>query len=182
MRPYHHGDLKDALLVAALEELAQAGAVAVSIRALAKRLGISPAAPYRHYKDRAALMTAMVVRGFDRLRSLASEADAAAEEGTAVAAQAIAYLRFADDNAELFRLMFGGLRVDPGGVASAEAAYEVLADRMRRDRADDPDLAARTLGAWSLMHGLALLRLDRQIDDKGAIEPLVTTVFGALGL
>lgn len=177
MTAYHHGDLKEALLAVATDVLANHGEAALSLRALARHLGVSPGAPYRHYPDRSALLKALVARGFDRLAHAASQADAAATDRNAVVAQATAYVRFARDNDALFRLMFSGMRFDPAVSISAEAAYEVLASRMRNDHPDDPALAVRTLGAWSLMHGLALLTVDGQIDDKGSVDQVVASVF-----
>lgn len=180
MPSYHHGDLKEALLGAALEVLTRQGEASLSLRALARHLGVSPGAPYRHYPDRDALLKAIVTRGFDQLGSAAAKADAAAPDGFAVTAQAIAYVHFAKDNPALLRLMFSGLRFDPIVAASAEAAYEVLASRLRRDRPNDPQIESRTLGAWSLMHGLALLTVDGQIDDKGSTDQVVSSVFSVL--
>lgn len=180
MPAYHHGDLKEALLVAATDVLAEKGEAALSLRALARHLDVSPGAPYRHYPDRHALLAAVVARGFERLGRAASQADAAATDADAVVAQAVTYVRFARDNPALFRLMFGGLRFDPLAAAAAEAAYAVLANRLRQDRPEDPELVTRTLGAWSLMHGLAFLTLDGQIGDKGSVEQVVAAVFGVM--
>ena len=182
MPSYHHGDLKKALLGAALDMLARQGESSLSLRALARHLGVSPGAPYRHYPDRDALLKALVVFGFDQLGSAAAEADARAADGTQVTAQAIAYVHFAKNVPALLRLMFGALRFDPAVSSSAEAAYEVLAGRLRRDHPDDPQIAARTLAAWSLMHGLALLSVDGQLDDKGSVEQVVASVFSVVAL
>ena len=180
--PYRHGNLKEELLREALAVLALSGGSAVSLRALARRLGVSSGAPYRHYPDRETLLRALVRRGFTDLAVAAARADAGAAPGAAIAAQAIAYVRFARGNPALLRLMFGALRFDPAVAPTAEAAFEVLAGRMRRDRPDDPLLESRLLAAWSLMHGLAMLSVDGQISDKGPIETVVAGVFEAAGL
>ena len=86
-------------------------------------------------------------------------------------------MRFAAESAALFCLMFSDLRLNPAVVPSAEAAYGVLTARFQIDSPGDAGLAARTLGIWSLMHGLAVLIIERQIDDQSLIEQIVTSVF-----
>ena len=164
---YHHGELRPALVKAALDLLTEAGADALSLRAVARRAGVSAMAPYRHYVDKEALLAAVATHGFGGLRNALLLADREAED-QALTAQAVAYVRYALDNPALFRLMFGPERVGthPDLAASGEAAYAVLADRVAADTPAGDGREARVLGCWSLVHGLALLFLDGKIALK----------------
>ncbi len=167
-RGYHHGTLRTALVGAALDLLADDGADAVSLRAVARRAGVSAMAPYRHYPDKEALLAAVATQGFDGLRDVLSVADAAGPTDRALVAQAVAYVRYALENPALFRLMFGSRRLGthPELAAAGEAAYAVLAARVAAEAPANIDREARALGCWSLVHGLASLFLDGRISDK----------------
>ncbi len=153
---------------AALDLLCQDGAEAISLRAVARRAGVSAMAPYRHYEDKEALLAAVAALGFERFREALIAADAAAPAGQALVAQAQAYVRFAMDNPALFRLMFGpmDLGLHPDLCAAGEAAYAVLAQRVAADTPTEADRDARALGCWSLVHGLAMLMLDGRVRGK----------------
>ncbi len=167
-RGYHHGELRTALVGAALDLLAKDGADAVSLRAVARRAGVSAMAPYRHYPDKEALLAAVAVQGFDGLRDVLRAADDAAPADQALVEQAVAYVRYALENPALFRLMFGPKRLGthPELTAAGEAAYAVLAARVVAEVPANANRDARTLGCWSLVHGLASLFLDGRISDK----------------
>ena len=176
-RGYHHGELRTALVGAALDLLAEDGADAVSLRAVARRAGVSAMAPYRHYPDKEALLAAVAVQGFDGLRDALRAVDDAAPAGQALVEQAVAYVRYALENPALFRLMFGPKRLGthPELTAAGEAAYAVLAARVAAEAAADADRDALALGCWSMVHGLASLFLDGRISDKtGALSDDVT--------
>ncbi len=171
-REYHHGDLRTALVAAALDLLAQDGADALSLRAVARRAGVSAMAPYRHYADKEALLAAVASLGFERLRAALLAADAAAPPADALIAQAVAYVRYALDNPALFRLMFGPRRafIHPDLLAAGETAYSVLASRVAADMPPGTAREARALGCWSMVHGLASLFLDGRISDRRTAE------------
>jgi len=166
-RGYHHGELRTALVGTALTLLAEAGADALSLRAVARRAGVSAMAPYRHYADKEALLAAVAAHGFDGLRDTLRAAD---RQTPALVAQAVAYVGYALDNPALFRLMFGSRRLDvsPELTAARDAAYAVLTDRVAAETPVEQDREARVLGCWSLVHGLALLFLDGRIGEKVA--------------
>lgn len=161
-KSYHHGDLRAALLAAATESL-EAGED-LSMRAVARRAGVSPAAPYRHFADRAALDSALAVDGFTDLRA---ELDAAlvttidSAEAEIVAVLAVAYVRFALRRPAVFRLMFGHEcdEANSERVRAAAQLLDVLSGVIGRlfPRADTANLS-RAL--WGLAHGLAFLHLD----------------------
>ncbi len=167
---HRYPELRTALVGAALDLLAEDGAQAISLRAVARRAGVSAMAPYRHYADKEGLLAAVAVQGFAGLRHVLRAADDAAPAGKALVEQAVAYVRYALQNPALFRLMFGPKRlgVHPELAAAGEAAYAVLAARVAAEAPADADRDARALGCWSLVHGLASLFLDGRIGDKTA--------------
>ena len=114
-RSYHHGNLRAELLDTAIAELAEGDAESLSLRALARRIGVSQTAPYRHFADKEALLAAMAVRGYrDLLETLRRAGEAAgAEPPEQLAAFAHAYVNYAADNPALFKLMFGPLLQPP---------------------------------------------------------------------
>ena len=155
---YHHGGLREALICATLEKLA-AGEEPPSLREVARVAGVSAMAPYRHFADRAALLSAVADHGFALLHGHIAAADASAEGGAAIVAQGRAYVAFALANPALFKLMFFGEK--RGGVPAGETAYGVLARRVAEIA---PDIStAATLACWGLVHGLATLALDGRI-------------------
>ncbi|AGZ42237.1 TetR-like C-terminal domain-containing protein [Actinoplanes friuliensis] len=158
-RSYHHGDLPAALLAAALDLLEDAETF--SLRAVARRAGVSPNAPYRHFEDKEALLAALAADGFDRL---ADNLEAAAT----VVDMAEAYVTFALAHPGLFRLMYGRSATNAASTRTAA----VLASR----------LPARTqqIGAWALVHGLAVLLLDGKLDDSDPAQLVRTTVAAVL--
>jgi AcrR family transcriptional regulator len=184
--PYHHGDLSTALLSAALELLEESGEAALSLRAVARRAGVSAAAPYRHYADREALVSAVAVVGYRQLAECLSEAHPAPSSPDELASVAIAYVQFALERPALFRIMFGEAcdRDNDGRVAATAAVAEYVRGIVERTfPAGDADALATAI--WALVHGLAFLHLDGKLDDStptvvadrvsSAIRALLTT-------
>ena len=104
--PYHHGDLRAACLRAAMELLEEGGATALSLRAVARRAGVSPAAPYRHYADRDALISAVAAVGYRELAEQLAAAHPSPSTADDFGAIAVAYVQFALQRPALFRVMF----------------------------------------------------------------------------
>ena len=158
------------MVSSALELLTVDGADALSLRAVARRAGVSPMAPYRHYADKEHLLAAVAAHGFDGLRNILTEADRTCSAGDRLTSQAVAYVRYALENPALFRLMFGPVRVAPHEElrVASEAAYDVLASRVAAEFGGSAGQEARVLGCWSLVHGLALLFLDGWVGAKTA--------------
>ncbi|MEV0685644.1 TetR/AcrR family transcriptional regulator [Nocardia sp. NPDC050378] len=162
---YHHGDLPSALVRAAIELLEENGAAELSLRAAARRAGVSTAAPYRHFADRDALLSAVAAVGF---RDLAADLLAAsAEPRTAqdFSAIALAYIRFALNRPGLFRSMFAE-PCDPSSperIAATTAIHDYVRSVVRQafPQADEEALAT---AMWSLVHGLAFLYLNGKFD------------------
>ena len=163
--PYHHGDLRDALLTAALDILEESGdVVTLSLRETARRAGVSAMAPYRHFADKDALIAGVATIGFQRFADALRVADTAAFGHEALIAQGVAYVAFALANPALFRLMFGArapARDGDLGKASA-AGYAILAARVA-SLVEPARAADKTLACWSIVHGLASLALDNQL-------------------
>ena len=161
---YHHGNLREALVAAALERLQAEGPSALGLRELARGVGVSPSAPYRHFSDRQALLEAVATEGFHRFSASMSEAAAGLPDTEQLEAMARAYVRFAVTSPHLFRLMFSAEiehRRDPALAAAAKAAYASLAAAAAREDAAAPAKVAIT--AWAFVHGLSVLLIDQQI-------------------
>ena len=170
---YHHGDLRSALVEAGLAILAEGGDLgALSLREAARRAGVSAMAPYRHFADKDALLAAVATVGFERLAAALRAADAAASPVAALKAQGVAYVAFACARPSLFRLMFGaGAPAKADELATAaNATFKLLADRVATV-APPHEAIDRTLADWALVHGLAMLAVDGQLDLFGDATP-----------
>ncbi|MFF7053604.1 TetR/AcrR family transcriptional regulator [Streptomyces griseorubiginosus] len=181
-RPYHHGDLRRAILGAALDVIAAEGPAALSLRDLARRAGVSHAAPAHHFKDRTGLLTAIAAEGFGLLAAVLEEAADLKDAG-------VRYVRFAREHPAHFQVMFapGLLRADDLELTTGRAlATDALRTSVSGVRAEDFGIDARLAGvaAWSLAHGFATLLLSHNLDgpvgDKDPEEvfgTLATTLF-----
>ena len=177
---YHHGDLRAALLDAALELVRDQGPSAVSLREVARRAGVSHAAPAHHFGDKAGLLTALAAQGFERF--LAAQ-QAAAERGghdpgKRLAWTGRAYVMFAAEQTEYFSLMFRPelLRMDdPAFKQASDAAFAFLLEGLRKASLDAPDedtLVLRATAAWAQVHGLAQLWLGGSLRQYLHVEDL----------
>jgi len=188
-RPYHHGNLRRALLDEALATIRAEGVDGLTLREIGARLGVSRTALYRHFADKRALLTAVATEGFRALRlQLVTAWEAGGCGDAAFSAMGVAYVRFAVANPSYYRVMFGGF-VDPqaqdaGLAAEAEGAFQALVDALaalQRDavvRGDDTVLMARYV--WALVHGVAMLGIDGQLPEPGAVEELMRYTFERL--
>jgi AcrR family transcriptional regulator len=131
-----------------------------SLRAVARTAGVSAMAPYRHFPDKTALMTAVADHGFETLRISLTIADDHPDAREALFAQGMAYVTFARTNPALFRLMFSH-RFGCAGTEAGRAAYDVLAKRVA-DMLPDHAMAA-TLACQSIVHGIAMLELSGKL-------------------
>lgn len=165
-RAYHHGDLRAALLTAAIQSLEEGEPF--SMRAVARRAGVSQTAPYRHFSDRTALDAAVAVEGFKDLeRDLAGALAGLPEDATAVetlSALGVSYVRFALRRPAVFRLMFGN-ECDPADGDRVQAAEQlhVLLGGVTARLFPGIDSSALATGMWSVAHGLAFLHLDGKL-------------------
>lgn len=165
-RPYHHGDLRNALLVEAQKTVAAGGAAELSLRAVAKAAGVAPAAVYRHFADKRALRSACAADGFDRMVATIQARIATAPQTPMRRFRAVGegYLAFALAEPHLFRLMFARDltdRTDPALATALARLRELTGAGLAA--LDAETLELRTL-SWSVVHGLAMLAIDGQID------------------
>jgi AcrR family transcriptional regulator len=181
-RPYHHGNLRRALLDEALATIGAEGVDGLTLREIGARLGVSRTALYRHFADKRALLAAVATEGF---RTLRQQLVTAWEEGgrgrAAFESMGVAYVRFAVATPSHYRVMFGGFvdpkACDPELAAEAAGAFQALVDALaalQRDaivRAEAPVKMARFV--WAVVHGVAMLGIDGQLREPGAVEELL---------
>ena len=169
---YHHGNLRCTLIAVAGEILEQEGVANLSLREVARRAGVSQAAPYRHFADKEAVLAALASEGFRILvRDMTKATSGVESSQQRIEALGRGYVSFATKHPCLLRLMFGGEIVDkeayPELKEASRAAYGLIDDAVAR-RLAEPDAAGfdagtATIAAWALVHGLATLLIDRQI-------------------
>lgn len=180
-RPYHHGDLRRALLEAAEAELSEKGVERFTLRGCARRAGVSHAAPAHHFRDARALLTALAAEGHRRFAAAMRKrinAAPAGDRAAQFAASGLGYIDFALDNPALFRLMFASDMPDtddPDLVSAGNDSFSVPVDAVRelrgRDPRDHPELMADVIGAWSIVHGLANLMLAGRLPQIRELPP-----------
>lgn len=183
-RPYHHGNLRAALLRRAEEVLAESGVDGLSLRGIARDVGVSHAAPRRHFADRQALLDALAQDGFERLgeQMRAAAAEPAGDFVERLTAVATAYVSFATQHAALLELMFAG-KHRPGAseelYAAAERAFatpfELVAEGQRSGDVVDGDQQQLATATWSTIHGLATL-IGAGLLDRSTLPTLVAEV------
>ena len=197
-RPYHHGDLRRALMEAALALVSDGGLPALSLREAARRAGVSVAAPYHHFASREALIAALAVEGFAGMRA-SMEAELAAADDEPVErllASGRGYLRYALAHPASFQIMFGAPRLCDVSqfpeVASASAPVGEILARGVEGVLALPGLSAvpaarLALLAWSSVHGMAWLVLDGAappsvaVGNGGGVDPFAPVeALGAL--
>ena len=162
VRPYHHGDLSRALVDAARRILEAEGAAALSLRAVAREAGVSPAAPYHHFKDKTELLEAVAHGGWEALSEVIAEARRGAKNPTmGIADIGIAYVRFARENPALYRLMYDTTRDRtnmPEHAKQEDSGYAQVQSALIEagcDPTDAGELELATIASWCAVHGLA---------------------------
>jgi AcrR family transcriptional regulator len=180
---YHHGDLRASCVRAAMALLEEGGETALSLRAVARRVGVSPAAPYRHYPDREALVSAVAAVGYRELAEKLAAAHPSPSTPEQMAGVAIAYVQFALERPALFRIMFGEAcdRDNDERVAATAAVSLYLREIVARCF-PDADAEPMATAIWALVHGLAFLHLDGKLDAQtpAAVADRVTAAILAL--
>lgn len=181
-RPYHHGNLRAALLACAEQTLSREGASELSLRELARQVGVSHAAPRRHFPDKRALLDALAQDGFERLgRDLREAMEAAGEQFDArLLAFARAYVTFATRHAALLELMFAG-KHRPGAADSlrvaASRAFEAPLALISEGQAagevvpGEPERVA--IVAWAALQGLASMVNSGMLEGGAALDDVV---------
>ena len=148
---YHHGDLRSVLLAVTRDLLREVGPEEVSLREAARRAGVSSRAPYRHFPSKDALLSALAANGFDELCAVLHAAAQAAPAGRQVQDQAVAYVRFAQGEPALYRLMFSYRMVDadPALARAKASTLALLAAAAATGAPAGADVAARATACWA---------------------------------
>ena len=172
-RPYHHGDLRQAVLTAAIAVLGESGPTQLSLRDLARRAGVSHAAPAHHFGDKAGLLTAVAAQGY---QLLADTLTAARQRSADFLEVGVAYVRFAVDHRAHFEVMFRPdlYRPDDPEVTTArQRAADALYGGVRSVAATGrgPDIPLAGVAAWSLVHGFATLWLNHALPPTLGDDP-----------
>lgn len=190
---YHHGDLRAALIAAARDLLETEGIAGTSLRAAARKAGVSQTAPYHHFKDKNALLAAVAAEGFKKFDAAmrAMMAKAGDDPQAKLFESGVAYVKFATRHPALFRLMFGSAvekyETFPELVEAGERAFETLSENVAAimgDHGGDVDAVKMTaLSVWSRVHGLATLIVDGGLNparyDTRSPETLARAVLAA---
>lgn len=182
---YHHGELRDALIVAGEAVLGERGAAGFSLREAARRAGVSPSAPAHHFGDARGLLTAIATRGFERLSERLAKAVVGVPASKQLEAQAVAYIEFALRHESIFTLMWRREIIDIADNAYLAAGRKAFNTFERVATQSDVPVATapRTpapaiIAAWALFHGYARLVLDGAIDRS--TPGLMQSVLGYL--
>ncbi len=180
-KPYHHGDLRAALLAAAEKELTEKGVEGFSLRSVAKRAGVSHAAPAHHFGDTGGLLTTLAAEGFTQFQNTLDAREIGATDPREKAVRAgLGYLEFAVARPALFRLIFSSARPDFASadlIAAANRAYDHLVELVTTLGGGETDVIA----LWATSHGLADLSAGNKMrtlqgKSRDAREALIRAV------
>ena len=193
-RPYHHGNLSHALVMAGRRILEAQGPAALSLRAVAREAGVSPAAPYHHFKDKGELLDAVAKEGWHALGEMISEARArtfcAHETLTEIG---VAYVKFARANPALYRIMYD-MACDrenmPMDAKSEDSAWTHVAEAIVKAGAVDPrdarDMELAQIALWCAAHGVAEMAAFKEFDGLkaalGGEEAFVRALLSRIGV
>ncbi len=187
-KPYHHENLRETLLAETAVMIAENGVDSVTMRSLAARAGVSRGAPYRHFPDKASLLTAVAEDGFKRLVQQMTKAATSDNHLQNFYQIGAAYINFAVENPTHYRLMFGSEGINreetPELSLAADEAFIVMQNTIELCqqegviKAGDPCLLGYT--TWAMVHGTASLLIDRQTHDDIETEAFIQLSYQAL--
>jgi AcrR family transcriptional regulator len=188
-KPYHHGDLRRTLIEAGLEVLEQGGVAALELREVARRAGVSHAAPYRHFADKGAFMAALIEVGFHRLAEKIEEKVQSVPNKPEARLQGLAsaYVYFAQANPWLMREMFSGLTIKKESHPSVHDATKAVSQLFITIVEEGQSQGLVRSGnsgelagvIWSLLHGMAVLIIENQTrpytNEGAGVERMIRT-------
>jgi AcrR family transcriptional regulator len=177
-RPYHHGNLRDALIEAGLQLIEEKGIKGLTLREIGAAIGVSRMAPYRHFADKAALLAAISEAGFVQFAEAleAAKALAGTDFPSQLSALALAYVRFAAEHRAHYEVMFGSA-VDvsepiQGPSEAAMRAFGILEQTIREGQRNgdvrEGDSVTIARHVWAHVHGISTLRLEPDLSEHGA--------------
>ncbi|MBY0561018.1 TetR/AcrR family transcriptional regulator [Hyphomicrobium sp.] len=189
-RPYHHGDLRRTVIETAQQMLQEEKGWQFTLREVARRAGVSHAAPYKHFPDKSALLAELAALGFDQLRSeIAGALERPLRSARAeFVAAAKTYVQFGTANPSLYRLMFSGdvdkaahVKLDEAGAG----AFAELTGIIERGQASGAfkkhPVRGQAAAAWALAHGFTMLTIDGQLmAEKVGAKPLDAALMSML--
>ncbi|NJC96755.1 MAG: TetR/AcrR family transcriptional regulator [Anaerolineae bacterium] len=189
-KSYHHGNLKEALISAGLEILSEHGIEGLSLRKVAKQIGVSHTAPYNHFPDKQALLAAISTAGLEQLHNILMDAFENSKNAPAniIPEIARAYMQFALDNPAKFKLMFSGAleeeRNHPDYEAISQKSIllfeEIIAFCQGKGRLPAGRIDDHAIKLWSTVHGFTTLMLENQFPPKYLHEKDIKELLGAL--
>ena len=178
---YHHGDLRQQLITATRMLVEKKGPDGFSVSEACRAAGVSTAAPYKHFSDRTEMLQAVALEGFAEMTAAFQKELVSVPHGTADAVAAIgaAYVRFAEANPEVFRMMFAFKDKNAQMEADGMGCYAILLDQvmkyMGKPEVDDAVMRAG-FPLWTFVHGLSFLTIDGKCEPskvQASIEDLV---------
>jgi len=192
-RPYHHGDLSRALVQAGRKILERDGPGALSLRAVAREAGVSPAAPYHHFKDKCDLMAAVASEGWHELSVAVAKARMAATDARhGLSEIGVAYVCFARQNPALYRLMYDSacdsedMPANAKGEASGWGQVREALISVGIDPEDDHELKLATIASWCAAHGVAEMAGFKEFsalkEAMGGEEAFIRGILDHLGI
>jgi AcrR family transcriptional regulator len=185
---YHHGDLRDALLAGALKFIEQRGLEDLSLRELARHLGVSSAAPYHHFANRTDLLRALALHGFEQFEIRMREERGRAGKNPLDRLRALGrvYLQFAANHPAYFRLMFRrDWAAEPYALPGSKAfavLRETVIECLEHGGRGGEDPTPSTLAMWGGVHGIAAICLDGPLADLGGPDKIDSLCEHALGV
>jgi AcrR family transcriptional regulator len=173
VKPYHHGRLREAVLEAAVAEIEAVGPARLSMREIARRAGVSHAAPAHHFGDKAGIFTAIATAGYHLMGEATSRA---ATGDDALLQGGLAYVRFALTHRAHFDVMFRPelhREDDPDLIAARDAAFDVMYQAVEAGLAggEPGDVQGTAIAAWSAAHGFAVLWLNGNLPPELTADP-----------
>ena len=189
---YHHGDLRAKIIEEALSWIAQESIVSLSLRRIARRIGVSHNAPYRHFPDKESLLVAIAEIGFEQLYQALQEAleDSPKSDQKKVEILGVTYINYAVNHQAYYRVMFSDLNIEyqkyPDLKQISEKAFDVLFNAIKAGQKNKAFVAEDSLKlarvCWSLVHGVSMLVIDSQLIalDSDSILELAQTATNIL--